>query len=270
MFVEHAGILDHVVQPERRPELVNVAFVPSPSALLPDVDFLPPEPRPPRLHGGILRRWPGRRLLLVAIALLSVPLLWIPLLGSLSSSDDAVPAAADEAAPVELILHSDGVVMRGSVPDQETADRLAARLGAALGDDRVTNDLVVDPDAPTDLDAPTSLRLDETVRFDFGRSNLVGRYQPLVTVAADLLRVTSETRLEVVGHTDDVGDADENLDLSVRRAEAVRDAVIDRGVAEERVSVAGFGETQPTADNATEEGRADNRRVEFFIFGLQD
>ena len=46
--------------------------------------------------------------------------------------------------------------------------------------------------------------------------------------------------------------------------------MIDRGVAEERVSVAGFGETQPTADNATEEGRADNRRVEFFIFGLQD
>lgn len=69
--------------------------------------------------------------------------------------------------------------------------------------------------------------------------------------------------LQVAGHTDNVGDAAANLALSEARANAVRDAILARGLARVVVSAAGFGDTQPIADNDTEDGRAANRRTEF-------
>ncbi len=69
--------------------------------------------------------------------------------------------------------------------------------------------------------------------------------------------------LQVAGHTDNTGDAEANLALSQARADAVRDAILDRGLARVVVSAVGYGDTQPIADNETEEGRAENRRTEF-------
>lgn len=69
----------------------------------------------------------------------------------------------------------------------------------------------------------------------------------------------------VVGHTDDSGDARYNLELSRRRAEAVRDYMISQGIAAERLGVEGRGETQPLNDNSSDALRALNRRVEFQI-----
>jgi OOP family OmpA-OmpF porin len=66
---------------------------------------------------------------------------------------------------------------------------------------------------------------------------------------------------EVGGHTDSVGDADYNQGLSERRAQAVADFLAGKGVAPGRMTVVGFGELQPVADNTTEDGRAQNRRV---------
>jgi len=63
------------------------------------------------------------------------------------------------------------------------------------------------------------------------------------------------------GHTDDVGDEAYNLKLSERRAQAVVDYLAAKGVASGRVTAIGMGETKPLADNSTEEGRAQNRRV---------
>ncbi len=72
-------------------------------------------------------------------------------------------------------------------------------------------------------------------------------------------------KLKIEGHTDAVGDAEDNLVLSQQRAEAVRDYLMGRGIAGERFSVAWFGETQPIADNETQTGRQKNRRVEMEI-----
>lgn len=71
--------------------------------------------------------------------------------------------------------------------------------------------------------------------------------------------------LRIEGHTDDQGDASFNADLSRRRAEAVRDALIERGVRADRLAARGFGEAQPIADNATARGRARNRRIEIKV-----
>jgi OOP family OmpA-OmpF porin len=69
--------------------------------------------------------------------------------------------------------------------------------------------------------------------------------------------------LTISGHTDNTGNADANLTLSQARADAVRDAILARGVAQAAVTALGFGDTQPIADNDTEDGKAANRRTEF-------
>ena len=69
----------------------------------------------------------------------------------------------------------------------------------------------------------------------------------------------------VEGHTDSQGSASSNQDLSQRRAEAVRDYLVSRGIAGDRLTAQGFGPSRPIADNGTAEGRANNRRVEIVI-----
>jgi len=73
--------------------------------------------------------------------------------------------------------------------------------------------------------------------------------------------------IEVVGHTDDVGDDSYNLDLSQQRAEAVGQHLVNAGVDPSKIIMFGAGESSPIASNATDEGRAENRRVEILVLG---
>jgi outer membrane protein OmpA-like peptidoglycan-associated protein len=74
-----------------------------------------------------------------------------------------------------------------------------------------------------------------------------------------------QTMVEVAGHTDDVGDDQSNQVLSERRAAAVASYLESRGVMQERIMIVGAGEAHPIANNDTEAGRAENRRVEITI-----
>jgi len=82
------------------------------------------------------------------------------------------------------------------------------------------------------------------------------------------LRKHPRLKVELQGHTDSIGSAPYNLTLSRKRAESVRDYLVTRGIASDRVSAQGFGLNSPVADNATAEGRANNRRVEIVIGGV--
>ncbi|MGV6860388.1 MAG: OmpA family protein [Putridiphycobacter sp.] len=82
---------------------------------------------------------------------------------------------------------------------------------------------------------------------------------------AELLIQKPDWRIKVAGHTDSQGAAQNNLILSKKRAEAVKEFLMSRGVTEDRIIVQYFGETQPIADNDTPEGRQKNRRVEMEI-----
>jgi outer membrane protein OmpA-like peptidoglycan-associated protein len=73
--------------------------------------------------------------------------------------------------------------------------------------------------------------------------------------------------IEVVGHTDDVGDDAYNQDLSEKRAEAVRDYLVSSGVDASKIVTVGMGESMPVASNTTDEGRAENRRVDVLVLG---
>lgn len=111
----------------------------------------------------------------------------------------------------------------------------------------------------TDDRTPVVLR---DVTFETGRSVLrPASFAALDQVAASLV-ANPTIRIEVAGHTDAVGSDESNLRLSQQRADAVRAYLIEKGVAADRMTAQGYGETRPVASNATAEGRAQNRRVE--------
>jgi len=85
---------------------------------------------------------------------------------------------------------------------------------------------------------------------------------PILDEAVKGLKVWGDVNVEVAGHTDSVGTDEHNMDLSQRRAEAVRAYLIGKGISAERLVAKGYGESQPVADNDTEAGRFKNRRVE--------
>ena len=108
------------------------------------------------------------------------------------------------------------------------------------------------------------LELKETVYFDTGKATIQRRSFPLLDQVAQVLNAHPELeKVWIEGHTDSQGMPAENLKLSQRRAEAVRDYLINRGVSFYRLEARGFGQERPISDNATPTGRERNRRVEF-------
>jgi outer membrane protein OmpA-like peptidoglycan-associated protein len=82
-----------------------------------------------------------------------------------------------------------------------------------------------------------------------------------------LLKDNPSLKIQISGHTDNVGKPADNLALSNNRSKAVINYLIANGIIAQRLSAKGFGETQPVADNKTEEGRAKNRRTEVKVIG---
>lgn len=115
--------------------------------------------------------------------------------------------------------------------------------------------------APAAAPAPKKLVL-EGVNFDHDKATLREDAHPILDQAAEGLKEWGDVKVEVAGYTDSKGKDKYNLKLSQRRAEAVRAYLISKGIAADRLTAKGFGETKPVADNKTAEGRFKNRRVE--------
>ncbi len=103
------------------------------------------------------------------------------------------------------------------------------------------------------------------VNFDYDSAALRADARPILDEAVTILKRYPQLRVEVAGHTDDRGSDAYNLDLSQRRAQAVLDYFVQMGIDAARLVPKGYGETAPVADNATDAGRAKNRRVELRI-----
>jgi outer membrane protein OmpA-like peptidoglycan-associated protein len=101
--------------------------------------------------------------------------------------------------------------------------------------------------------------------FDFDRDAVKSQFVPTLRDVGNVLREYQQTTVDVYGHADSVGSDSYNQDLSERRAMNVASVLISGGVIRERLAVRGFGESRPIASNATDDGRARNRRVEVYI-----
>ncbi len=115
--------------------------------------------------------------------------------------------------------------------------------------------------------ADNRLKLDvpSDVSFSVGRADIQPNLRPILDRFATTLRDNHATTVTIVGHTDSSGSDAINNPLSVNRAASVRDYLVARGVAANRIAIDGRGSREPVADNSTAEGRAKNRRVEIYV-----
>lgn len=100
------------------------------------------------------------------------------------------------------------------------------------------------------------------VHFATDEADILPASMPQVEQVVELLRSSPDLALSIEGHTDSTGNAARNLELSRARAASVVAAITAAGIDAGRLEAAGFGDTRPVADNATDDGRARNRRVE--------
>lgn len=103
------------------------------------------------------------------------------------------------------------------------------------------------------------------ILFEYNSDSLLTESMHIIDELVDVLMSKPSIRLEVQGHTDNIGGVEFNMNLSERRAKAVMNAMIERGINERRLRYRGFGYSQPVASNDTEEGRAKNRRTMFKV-----
>jgi outer membrane protein OmpA-like peptidoglycan-associated protein len=154
------------------------------------------------------------------------------------------------------------------------AERAKAQADAARGEalsasaeaEKLRNELTALQAKPTERGMVLTLG---DVLFDTARAELKPGATSTVERLAGFLRENPGYQLLIEGHTDSRGDDDYNLQLSERRAEAVRSALLSRGLGSDRVRVKALGETFPVADNESASGRQQNRRVEVVFSDAQ-
>jgi len=110
------------------------------------------------------------------------------------------------------------------------------------------------------------IELDDEIRFGLGTAKIDPSSYALINELFTTIAAHPEIeQVSIEGHTCDIGSAAANERLSQQRADAVRQALVDRGTAPERLVSIGYGESRPIADNDSETGREANRRVEFHV-----
>jgi outer membrane protein OmpA-like peptidoglycan-associated protein len=110
-----------------------------------------------------------------------------------------------------------------------------------------------------------TLNMPGAITFGFNDANLQSQFYPVLDDVARTLTEYNQTVVEVAGHTDSVGSDAYNQELSVRRANSVAAYLASHGLMQQRLITVGAGESRPIASNETEEGRAQNRRVEITL-----
>jgi outer membrane protein OmpA-like peptidoglycan-associated protein len=153
-------------------------------------------------------------------------------------------------------LQAQGAALETEVQRRQEAEKRAAQAAADLAKfasvKQETRGMVI--------------TLSGSVLFTSGKADLLASAQvKLNDVAKALTEQDPESKMVVEGHTDSQGTAAYNQDLSQRRAQSVRDYLVSRGIASDRITAEGFGFNRAIGDNATAEGRANNRRVEIVV-----
>jgi outer membrane protein OmpA-like peptidoglycan-associated protein len=174
--------------------------------------------------------------------------------GKQSAADLAV--ANKQLASKDQALMAQGVAMLGEVSLRKDAEKRAAQASADLAKfasvKQETRGMVI--------------TLSGSVLFTSGKSELLPAAQvKLNEVAKALTEQDPDSTMVVEGHTDSQGAAEFNQKLSRDRAQSVRDYLVSRGIAGDRITAEGFGPSRTVGDNATAEGRANNRRVEIVV-----
>lgn len=142
----------------------------------------------------------------------------------------------------------------GSYMDQQERKLREQTAGTGVEVERQGDDIV--------------LRMPDNVTFDFNSTVLRPEFRPSLQNVAETLKAYPSTFVDVLGHTDSIGSAAVNQRISEERARTVGGSLISMGVQSARIATHGYGYSMPLASNDTEEGRAQNRRVEIRLSPL--
>ena len=163
----------------------------------------------------------------------------------------------------QLKIDGNNVSVRGEVANEAQRQQVASDFASSLNPTyTVNNGLRVSAAEQNLLDATLARRI---IEFESGKAALTPSGKAILDEMAAALQRVRDKKVEVIGHTDNVGLRESNLALSQARAEAVRQYLAEKGINPDMVSVSGQGPDRPVADNASADGRAHNRRIEFRI-----
>lgn len=163
----------------------------------------------------------------------------------------------------KLEIDGNRVHLSGQVADALQGEQITRSLKAALNPTyAVTSELHSGGGKQNLLDRTLA---DRIVEFQSGSATLTPAGQAILDEMAAALKQVGNTRVQLIGHTDSVGARQANIDLSMARATTVKTYLESQGVADTHLGVIGRGPDEPVADNATTEGRARNRRIEFRV-----
>ena len=181
---------------------------------------------------------------------------------------DASGLAAGETTWEGGVVRLTGTTTSSDLRIGSFVEQVPLRFGSSVVVDTVgltiADDQLVLADVQTRVN---DLVTADPIQFEPTLADLTPESDAVLTEVAAVLNEQPTAQLEVVGHTDDVGDEQENQALSEDRAEAVVDRLAQLGVDRARMTFRGEGESTPIADNSTDEGRAQNRRIEFVLVG---
>ena len=171
-------------------------------------------------------------------------------------------------AKAEADLRSSAQEAKGDLADAN--QRLAAEKAARVEAEKKARDALMKLSAANAVavkDEPrgTVITVPAGVLFASGKADLLGSANARLEQVAEALKNEPDRKITIEGHTDSQGSDQSNMELSQRRAATVQSFFVSRGVPADKITATGVGESRPVADNATAEGRANNRRVEIVV-----
>ncbi|MEM6576849.1 MAG: OmpA family protein [Pseudomonadota bacterium] len=174
-----------------------------------------------------------------------------------------------------VTIAPDTVVVRGQTGQETASADISGLFAQKLGDGaifeidvtyRATLDPVASLPTPEECEAKIAeVKVGRKISFEPASAEVDGNGRAVMDDIAEILRACGEIRMEIGGHTDSQGREVMNLELSQARAQSILNELRARRVLTAGITAKGYGETQPIADNGTEEGREANRRIEFKV-----
>ncbi|WP_069131169.1 OmpA family protein [Rhodohalobacter halophilus] len=182
----------------------------------------------------------------------------------------AVIGTGGGAAVGAVVGKTLGNTAAGAIAGAAVGGTVGAIIGRNM--DRKAEELERELDGVTvqRVEEGIALSFDSGLLFGFDSSELRQASRENLRKLARIMGEDDDTNLMIVGHTDSTGDENYNQRLSERRAQSAASYLIEQGIASSRVQIEGRGETEPIADNETEAGRQENRRVEVAIFASDE
>ncbi len=182
----------------------------------------------------------------------------------LDNDGDGIPDK-DDKCPNEA-EDKDGFEDEDGCPDPDNdKDGIADTKDKCPNEPETVNGYQDEDGCPDEVPAPVKKFMGpvQGINFATNQAKVLPSSFPVLDKAVKVMTDFPEVRFEISGHTDDRGTAEYNKDLSQWRAQAVKDYLVGKGIAAERMTALGFGRERPIADNKTTKGRSENRRTEF-------